>query len=159
MISVLLLLYPLLVNGYTFAHLECKLNMWSAGCESVLIASRQFTSIANIIQAASSLLVGTLTYIKMPPINAATKIERRMLFHSVYSSLLLTLYAVFQGAEAVIFISSSNYPGFFTLIKSISNIIYLLFHYSSIVILFFVWFVSPYFLILRRNSKTPVLNL
>lgn len=136
-ITAFILAYPFIINGYTFSNLKCKLNHWTTDCADVLKASRDFGAIANITQAIISLIIGTITYIRMPSINNVSKIEYRMMVHSVYSSVLLTMYAVTQAVEAVVH-STEDLRKWFSFIKAISDIIYAFYHYSSLIILFFI---------------------
>ena len=143
-ICVFMFLYPFLVNGYTFVvTFHCRINTYLPECIAFMVEDMSMMSYINTAHAIGSFIIGVISYMiikfyqKKSSITIQAATEQKLLFFSIFSS---TLLIIFCGAQ--IFSASRSDPEQFLFWRFVTNILYVFWHYPSLIMLFMLRYVK-----------------
>ena len=140
-IICILMAYPFAVNGYQlFGDLQCAFK----GCTNFVIASRNFAAIANGTNALIALILGVFTAcsgrLQLSHGKTAGKLEKRLLIQSIISTILFGSSCILTATYSILYPLRNNlqYSIAFDFTRDFSNLFYMIFHYSSAILLIIV---------------------
>ena len=134
MITVLFIFIPFILNGYSFADMDCRINAWSKPCEEYLLEYMLTSAGVNTFFCFLTLFL-ILFGIANSRVSSSTKatVERRLVWQTAASSSLLI---IFFGSQAwAVSNYLDNYP-LYSILITISTFVMLFQRYPSVVILF-----------------------
>lgn len=130
---VILFCFPFVMHGYIFYNFGCKfLYSYEEKCTQFNIRTNRIISIVNIVfglLALTLIFIGVIFSPKLSNLSSKAKMERRIIFQTLFSSTMLVLLYL-----------ASYYSYSFEVLDFlvISYFLYLFQFYPSIIILFFV---------------------
>ena len=137
LICLTLLLYPLIVDGFTFfTDLHCRLDTYTKECESFMIATMRSTVIIGSVHACATLILGltTLAFVvrlrKRQKMSKQANLESRLLIQTLFSSFLLVIVCFFELWAAYEVVGDK-----FNVLRHFSNIFFDLWHFLSVILL------------------------
>uniref|UniRef100_A0A914Q3H9 Uncharacterized protein n=1 Tax=Panagrolaimus davidi TaxID=227884 RepID=A0A914Q3H9_9BILA len=132
-ISILVLIFPFIANGYTLADMNCRLRILSPGCNDYRISYHQLAGYMNAIFAGGSLLAIAFGVWKAPKSVNRTltfKFEFRLISQTIIVSVFSALYFLTYVYATNIYEEDHDYYDFLT---KIGNYFYFLSHYPPII--------------------------
>lgn len=135
-ITVIFICIPFILNGYSFADIECRLYAWSEQCEDYLL---EYMLTAAGVNTFFCFL--TLCFIGFGVVNSRgsssskNNIERRLVWQTTIASFLLI---VFFGIQAWAVSNYFNSHELYSVLISVSTFVMLFQRYPSVIILFLV---------------------